>query len=256
MSDQKHLEEEAKPIKDEKGKYTLVPSIIDNKQIEFIFTKTPAHHVKQRPGKGGGQWDYVSGVYIKKVLNYLSGWLWDFEVLDKGNVTVGEKIVQVWVQGKLTLKRMNPNTKEIETTITKTQFGGADVKYLKSSPKVPLDYANDLKAATTDALKKCASELGIASDIYGKDEFREIEQTEKQPAPKKTEQKKTEQKKTEVDYLARLKAELRKKGAQTEQEAVNIFNNITGMNIKSLKIAQSTAKKYLYTYKNSPMANQ
>ena len=37
-----------------------------------------------------------------------------------------------------------------------------------------VDYGNDLKAATTDALKKCASELGIASDVYGKNEFREI----------------------------------------------------------------------------------
>ena len=33
---------------------------------------------------------------------------------------------------------------------------------------------NDLKAATTDALKKCASELGIASDIYAPNEFKAI----------------------------------------------------------------------------------
>ena len=41
-----------------------------------------------------------------------------------------------------------------------------------------LDYGNDLKAATTDALKKCASELGIASDIYGANEFKEIAETD------------------------------------------------------------------------------
>ena len=31
-----------------------------------------------------------------------------------------------------------------------------------------------MKAAATDALKKCASEIGIAADIYNADEFREI----------------------------------------------------------------------------------
>ena len=49
-----------------------------------------------------------------------------------------------------------------------------EVKYKKNT-KIPLDIGNDFKAAATDALKKCASELGIASDIYGKNEFREIE---------------------------------------------------------------------------------
>ena len=37
-----------------------------------------------------------------------------------------------------------------------------------------MDLGNDLKAATTDALKKCASELGIASDIYAPNEFKSI----------------------------------------------------------------------------------
>lgn len=37
-----------------------------------------------------------------------------------------------------------------------------------------LDFGNDLKAASTDALKKCASLLGIASDVYGKSEYKDI----------------------------------------------------------------------------------
>ena len=36
-----------------------------------------------------------------------------------------------------------------------------------------LDYGNDLKSACTDSLKKAASLLGIASDIYGKSEFKQ-----------------------------------------------------------------------------------
>ena len=36
-----------------------------------------------------------------------------------------------------------------------------------------LDFGNDLKGAATDSMKKCASMLGIASDVYGKAEFKE-----------------------------------------------------------------------------------
>jgi predicted glycosyltransferase involved in capsule biosynthesis len=39
---------------------------------------------------------------------------------------------------------------------------------------MPLDFGNDLKAAATDAFKKCASLLGVASDVYESDEFMEI----------------------------------------------------------------------------------
>jgi hypothetical protein len=92
------------------------------------------------------------------------GWLWDFQIIDKG--TIG---AQVWVQGRLTIR----NPKTLEPLIVREQFGGADIKFKKGT-KAPLDYANDLKASATDALKKCASELGSAPDIYGKNEFKEI----------------------------------------------------------------------------------
>jgi len=66
--------------------------------------------------------------------------------------------------------------------IIKTQFGRADIKFKsgknergeKIPTDQPLDLGNDLKAATTDALKKCASELGIASDVYAPNEFKAI----------------------------------------------------------------------------------
>jgi Rad52/22 family double-strand break repair protein len=159
----------------EKGKYTLVKdSPVSTQQILKIVQRTPKEHIHQRPGKGGGKWDYVTGTYVKKVLNFTFGWLWDFQVIDKG--TVGG---QIWVQGRLTIRA----PKTFEPILIKEQFGGADIKFKKGT-KVPLDYANDLKAATTDALKKCASELGIASDIYGKNEFKEMgAKVDTPPAP-------------------------------------------------------------------------
>lgn len=152
-----------KDIEPEKDgvKYMIPKSWISDKQVIKMVQKTPPQHVYQRPAKGGGQWSYVTGIYIEKVLNFVFGWNWDFEIIAHG--VQGE---QVWVQGKLTVKD------DAGHSITKSQFGRADIKFKKDS-KIMLDFGNDLKAASTDALKKCASLLGIASDIYGKAEFKQ-----------------------------------------------------------------------------------
>lgn len=137
-----------------------VPALHE-KQILHILQRTPKAHVFRRPGKGGGQWEYVTGTYVEKVLNYAFGWDWSFEVKEhgrEGNL--------VWVLGKLTIHSSNGNS------LIKEQFGRADVK--KSKTGGDLDFGNDMKAAATDALKKCASLMGVASDIYGKEEFKEV----------------------------------------------------------------------------------
>ena len=148
-------------------------SVLNTEQILHIMQKTPPDHIYTRPAKGGGEWDYVTGTYIKKVLNYVFGWDWDFEIKQTGRE--GDL---VFVLGRLTVRVKKGSTIR---TIVKEQFGRADIKFKKGT-QVPLDYGNDLKAASTDALKKCASELGIASDVYGKNEFKEIQMVEPQEA--------------------------------------------------------------------------
>lgn len=143
---------------------------INTKQLQIILGKTPAKFVRKRPAKGGGEWEYVSGGYVKKLLNLAFGWDWDFEILEQ-MVMHNEAIVK----GRLTVRT---NGK----TIVKTQFGNKDVIYRKQTPqdielgneRVALSIGNDLKSAATDCLKKCAAELGIAADIYNKEEFREV----------------------------------------------------------------------------------
>ena len=135
---------------------------LNAKQLQLLLKKTPSQYVRQRPAKGGGVWHYVSGAYVRKVLNLMFGWDWDFEVLSEmiqGN--------QVIVKGKLTC-RVNGKS------IIKTQFGCKEIMMRKGTNE-PLNLGNDFKSATTDALKKCSAELGIAGDIYGKDEFKEID---------------------------------------------------------------------------------
>ncbi len=142
------------------SKYMIPKTWMSDKQVVQMVQKTPPQYIYRRQGKGGQTFDYVTGWYVTKVLNYVFGWNWDFEIIDKGR-----EQDQVWVLGKLTVKDDKGHT------IVKSQFGRADIKFFKAQPNRPVDYGNDLKAAATDALKKCASELGVASDIYGKAEF-------------------------------------------------------------------------------------
>jgi hypothetical protein len=143
---------------------------LNQNQLAQILKKTPAQFVKKRPAKGGGEWEYVSGGYIKKCLNLMFGWDWDFEIVEH-IVSDGEAIVK----GRLTCRS---NGK----TIVKMQYGNKDVMYKKQSPqdasaglpRIALSIGNDLKAAATDCLKKCASEIGLAADIYNKEDFREV----------------------------------------------------------------------------------
>lgn len=142
------------------SKYMLPKTWISEKQILKMVQKTPPQHVYTRPAKGGGLWSYITGSYVVKVLNFVFGWNWDFKVIDKGR-----EDNQIWVYGELTVKSPKGEA------ITKGQFGRADIKFKKNTKEM-LDYGNDLKSATTDALKKCASLFGIGSDIYGKMEIK------------------------------------------------------------------------------------
>lgn len=131
-------------------------------QLQFLLHKTPRKYVRERPAKGGGKWQYVTGGYVKKALNLMFGWDWDFEIVD-------EKIYdnEVVVKGRLTCRTNG-------RVIVKMQFGNKDIIFKKDS-KIPLSIGNDLKSAATDALKKCASEIGVAADIYNAEEFKEVD---------------------------------------------------------------------------------
>lgn len=144
------------------SKYMIPKTFITEQQVIRMIQHTPPQHIYKRPAKGGGTWTYVTQSYVVKILNLVFGWNWDFKIIDKGRE--GD---QVWVQGELTVK--SPSGQQ---SITKTQFGRADIKFKRNSKEM-LDYGNDLKAAASDALKKCASMIGIAADVYGKAEFRE-----------------------------------------------------------------------------------
>lgn len=167
-------------------------NILNANQYQVLLKATPKRYVHERPAKGGGKWKYVTGGYVKKQLNLLFGFNWDFIIVNREIIWEAKQVI---VEGKLVCRTGGH-------TITKTQFGRADIKFktdyvytvvenkegvpvktkvrdengkpARQATSEPLDLGNDLKAAATDALKKCASELGIAADIYNAEEFRAV----------------------------------------------------------------------------------
>lgn len=152
---------ESKVILTEKDLSLVNDNVFNAKQMQVILARTPEEFIKERPAKGGGTWKYVSGAYVRKCLNLMFGFDWDFEILDE-LIIHGEAVVK----GRLTC-RCNGKI------IAKTQFGNKEI-VCKRGTDTPLSIGNDMKAAATDCLKKCAAELGIAGDIYNADDFQEV----------------------------------------------------------------------------------
>lgn len=158
--------------KEPKQKLTVIEGSLTTEQLLKMLQETPQKHKYKRPAKGGGQWDYVTGTYIKKTLNYVFAWMWSSTILD-----IREKHGQVCATVRLTI--LKPDGSEL---LHKDDVGKKDIIFKKGTND-PLDYGNDEKAAVTDGLKRCAAQLGIASDVYGKEEFKEIEMVEVEEIP-------------------------------------------------------------------------
>lgn len=152
-----------KLIIEEKDLSLIEDKVLNVKQIQHLLKHTPPKYLRTRPAKGGGNWTYVTGGYVKKVLNLMFGWDWDFEIVDQ-IIQDGEVIVK----GRLTCRSK-------DRKIVKMQYGNKEIVYKKlqegEKERKPLSIGNDMKAAATDALKKCAAEIGIAADVYNQEEF-------------------------------------------------------------------------------------
>ncbi len=105
--------------------------------------------IKQRQGHRGQMLAYVDVATVIERLNEAFDYDWSFEVV-RHEIQQGEVIVL----GKLTAG-----------SIVKTAFGGSSITTDKVGDV--LSVADDLKGAASDSLKKCASMLGVALELYG-----------------------------------------------------------------------------------------
>lgn len=130
---------------------------VDEAQQAILTQTTPDHAIKTRIGRGGKTLSYVSHDWVTRQLNNAFNWQWSFEI--KSYLLLPpENPIEVIVNGRLTVITPKGN-------LTKEQFGGSDIKRTKNGDIISV--ADDLKAAASDCLKKCASLLGLALDLYG-----------------------------------------------------------------------------------------
>lgn len=203
----------------EKDAILRVDTGLNIQQVQKFFTATPKDKIKTRPAKGGGQWSYVAGSYVTQVLNSLFGFNWSFEVI----TTMQEALATantgtVVVQGRLKVKIG-------DEWITKEQYGRKEVAYKKGTD-VPLDFGNDMKAAATDAKKKCAAELGLFADVYSGEDFFEAEIVENGISPSEIteEVSKLNTSKEILEYLAKLTIEEKRVAAPIVDKRIEDLN--------------------------------
>jgi hypothetical protein len=112
----------------------------------------PQEKIKQRPGKAGMTYDYVTPDFIIRLLNEAFDYRW-------GTVVTHREMVNdtAVVELQLTVWDADNNA------IIKTQFGSCDVGR-------GMGPGEAFKGAASDAMKKAATLLGVALELYNDDE--------------------------------------------------------------------------------------
>lgn len=105
---------------------------------------------------GGTNLTYVTGEQVTTRLNKVLGVDgWSFRSLEHG---LNAEADEIWVLGELTAFFLNSDGSLYD--VVRQQFGSQKIKRSRQSGQ-PLDVGFDLKGATTDAMKKCASMIGV-----------------------------------------------------------------------------------------------
>src|SRR5512139_2901294 len=131
--------------------------------------------IKQRQGNFAHILDYVEGHVVTSRLNEPFDGNWSFEIV---KYRILKETGEVIVLGKLTAEN-----------VTKMSFGSKEIARNKDTRAI-ISLGDDLKAASTDALKKAASLLGVGLYLYsekkpnGKTEEGRPESLDKRTSPK------------------------------------------------------------------------
>jgi len=110
--------------------------------------------IKQREGNFGKKLDYIEGHVIIQRLNDAFEAEWSFNVLKH---EILKELDEVLVLGELSTG-----------SIKKTQFGSSRITRARETGEI-ISLSDDLKAAATDSLKKCATLLGVGLSLYNGD---------------------------------------------------------------------------------------
>jgi hypothetical protein len=115
--------------------------------------------------RGGVTFDYITGEQCATRLNTVLGpFNWAFNVKEHG---YNEPADEIWVLGELMVYGL-PNGEGLPYPVSRQQFGSQKIKRARQTGN-PLDIGFDLKGATTDAMKKCASLIGVGLYLSSKE---------------------------------------------------------------------------------------
>jgi len=110
--------------------------------------------------QGGTELTYITGEQCVRRLNEVLGFdRWSFQVIEHGT---NEEADEIWVFARLTVHTDHG-------LIIREQAGSQKIKRSRSTSQ-PLDIGFDYKGAITDAMKKCASLIGVGLYLSRKEE--------------------------------------------------------------------------------------
>ena len=161
------------------------PQKLNRALLEAPF---PAEQIRQREGRKGVRLDYIDVAAVIKRLNDAFDGHWSFEITEWQHLKDSDEVV---VLGKLTA-----------AGITKMQFGVSQITRDRES-KVIVALGDDLKAAGSDALKKCAVGFGVGLHLY--EDRKPENQTKRESANPKPTTKPSHKLLTELYALAKEK---------------------------------------------------
>lgn len=144
----------------------------NKEQMEIINQGVPEPLIKYRD-KGGRRYSYVELPVVTDILNRLFGNLWSWNILencihDTGITDQKNGITKRYVQvrGLLRVPMQDPNHPDQFIWVEREANGvhallGGDIEIRSAA----------FKSASSDALKKAASSLGVARNVYMSDEL-------------------------------------------------------------------------------------
>ena len=127
---------------------------MESRIAEALARPFAPEQIKNREGPRGIRLDYIEAHAVITRLNDALGGDWSFEVAEH-HIFDNEVVVV----GKLTV--------HAEPELVKTAVGCQDIKRYANGD--PVSLGNDLKAAASDALKKCSTLLGVGLHLHDKD---------------------------------------------------------------------------------------
>lgn len=119
---------------------------------ELLEQPFSPEQIKQRAGNFGRTLDYIEGHAVIQRLNDAFDGQWSF--LIKSHEILEAEVV---VLGELTADGF-----------TKMQFGSSSITRAKNSGEI-ISLTDDLKSASTDCMKKCATMFGVGLHLYSGD---------------------------------------------------------------------------------------